>query len=550
MKMKKSNITTKKALGYMRISDKKQIKGESKANQKEAIKKYAEANGIEIVRWFYDEAKSGKNAERDELQNLLKTAVKMKGSIDYVIVYKMNRASRDLESYFSGIRTILYSKGIQIRSATEHFDDTPSGHFMEAMHVLVGQLDNENKREAVVDNMTRLAKQGYWQHKPLRGYDRYTIKNGEGKPRPSMIANKEAENVADILLRFNRGDLNVAEMVRYATTNDFLNQFGQPLTQQYMTNMLMCPEYAGYVHDKFTDYQLVKGRHVGIIKAEIYWQNQEILKRKNKAYLQGLKHHEINILVPLRKFMMCVRCGKSMTSSNPGGKQRYYCSRETCRKTGSVTATIAHERFETLLSTIEPKESTMKLMKEILMRTSVKQLGNINTDIANLHNRLDGIATTRSNTIKQFVNGHLSMKDKDELINELDIEKLELSTELEELEEQQTISESSIDYALNYMGNIAKQWSDASLDLKQKFQHLIFPNGFTYDIQSDNFIINKISPLYRCITPEMETDFAKNSSLVTHTSESLHLIKQEGKRWRSILDPMYREYKLQIRSRD
>ena len=38
--------------------------------------------------------------------------------------------------------------------------------------------------------------------------------------------------------------------------------------------------------------------------------------------------------------------------------------------------------------------------------------------------------------------------------------------------------------------------------------------------------------------------------MVTHTSESLHLIKQEGKRWRSILDPMYREYKLQIRSRD
>jgi len=39
-------------------------------------------------------------------------------------------------------------------------------------------------------------------------------------------------------------------------------------------------------------------------------------------------------------------------------------------------------------------------------------------------------------------------------------------------------------------------------------------------------------------------------SLVTHTSESLHLIKQEGKRWREILDPMYREYKLQIQRHD
>jgi len=38
--------------------------------------------------------------------------------------------------------------------------------------------------------------------------------------------------------------------------------------------------------------------------------------------------------------------------------------------------------------------------------------------------------------------------------------------------------------------------------------------------------------------------------MVSHTSESLHLIKQEGKRWREILDPMYREYKLQIHGRD
>lgn len=78
----------KAALGYLRISDKKQIKGESKKNQKEIIQKYADANGIKVIRWFYDEAKSGKNTERDELQNLLKLALKLKGTIDYVIVYK------------------------------------------------------------------------------------------------------------------------------------------------------------------------------------------------------------------------------------------------------------------------------------------------------------------------------------------------------------------------------------------------------------------------------------------------------------------------------
>ena len=202
----------KVALGYLRISDKKQIAGESKNNQKASIQKYADDKGIKIVRWFYDEAKSGKNADRDELQNLLTTAVKMKGQIDYVIVYKLNRASRNIDSYFTGIRTILSTKGIQIRSATEEFDDTPTGHFMEAMHILVGQLDNENKRETVIDNMRRIAQQGYWQHKPIRGFVMAKTKNSEGHERPTMKASAEAKQVTQILMRFNRGDITEAEL--------------------------------------------------------------------------------------------------------------------------------------------------------------------------------------------------------------------------------------------------------------------------------------------------------------------------------------------------
>lgn len=262
----------KTALGYMRISDKKQIKGESKTNQKASIQAYADANNIRIVKWFYDEAKSGKNTEREELQNLLKMALKMKGTIDYVIVYKMNRASRDLESYILGMRSVLASRGISIRSATEPFDDTPMGRFVENLYVMVGQLDNENKRETVMDNMRSLAKQGYWLHKPLLGYDKYTIKNSEGKPRASMKPNEVGEKVKSLLFRFNRGDVNEAELTRYATTIGLESQYGNKLSQEVVNDIIKRPEYAGYVHDAFTDYELVSGRHEGLISPELYWQ--------------------------------------------------------------------------------------------------------------------------------------------------------------------------------------------------------------------------------------------------------------------------------------
>src|ERR1700678_2030339 len=105
----------KTALGYLRISDKKQVQGESRANQRANIEAYAKANNIRIIKWFYDEARSGKNADREELKKLLQTALKMKGQIDYVIVYKMSRASRDVESYIMSIRSVLASRGIKIR---------------------------------------------------------------------------------------------------------------------------------------------------------------------------------------------------------------------------------------------------------------------------------------------------------------------------------------------------------------------------------------------------------------------------------------------------
>lgn len=436
MTAKESQTMKKKALGYLRISDKKQIKSESKNNQKAAIQRYADANNIQIVQWFFDEAKSGKNAEREELQKLLKVAIKMKGSIDYVVVYKMNRASRDIESYFGGIRSILNAKGIQIRSATEHFDDTPSGHFMEAMHVLVGQLDNENKRETVIDNMRSLALQGYWQHKPIRGYQRHTIKNSEGKPRPSMVPNHEAEKVTDLLMRFNRGDLIEAELLRYATTNGLLGLNGKPLTQEVLHNMIIRPEYAGYVHDKFTDYKLVQGKHPKLIEKEVFWQNQEILKRKSKPYLIGLKHQSINEMAPLSKFILCVNCHQHMTRSNPGGNYRYYCARKSCRGFGSITTQDAHLRFEEVLAQMEPKQSTLKLMKEILKRTSIKELGNMNHDLSKLRVRLDEIASSRSKAINKFVNDQISEEEKDSFINELDVEKLELTAQATELEER------------------------------------------------------------------------------------------------------------------
>ena len=505
---------TKAALGYLRISDKKQIKGESKHNQRAAIESYAKANGIRVVKWFYDEARSGKNTEREELQNLLKTALKMKGSISYVLVYKMNRASRNLESYVIGLRSVLASRGIEVRSVTEPFDDSPMGRFMENLYVMVGQLDNDNKRETVIDNMTRIAQQGYWQHKPIRGYKMVKLNNSEGQPRPSMQPNEEAEKVTDILLRFNKGDITEAKLARYATSIGFIGVNKKPISQEVIHKMLTRPEYAGYVHDGFTNFELVEGKHPSLIPKEVFWQNQHIIKRKNKEYLIGIKHLESNNMYPLRRFILCVNCKKPMTSCAPSNSPRYFCPRATCRGTGSMLASKVHNNFEKLLRSIEPNPSAIKEMKDIIKGQAVKELSQVNKDIAKYRDRLDDLAEIRTNAIKKFISGKISEDEKQLVIDDIDEEKLDLVQELDALEQQQNIGEANIEYALNFMADVAKLWADASLELKQKYQNAIFPKGFILDIQNDNFIISEISPLYSLVSNAIDPLKAKNSIMV------------------------------------
>ena len=108
----------KRAIAYIRISSQRQINGESPETQEKAIEAFAHNSSIDIIETFYDEAKSGKNTDRPSIKELIQYAEKHKDDIDHVIVYKMNRASRDMTSYVTGFLLPLKRLGITIRSAT------------------------------------------------------------------------------------------------------------------------------------------------------------------------------------------------------------------------------------------------------------------------------------------------------------------------------------------------------------------------------------------------------------------------------------------------
>ncbi|HUD05386.1 MAG TPA: hypothetical protein VMR18_00480 [Candidatus Saccharimonadales bacterium] len=197
---------------------------------------------------------------------------------------------------------------------------------------------------------------------------------------------------------------------------------------------------------------------------------------------------------------------------------------------------VAHDKFIELLRFIEPTQETVNKMKAVIKEQSVKELTNLNQEVADVRVKLSNLTDIRANAIKQFISGKISEDDEKEVLDNIDTERLDLKQQLSGLEQEQTLSEAGIDYALNFMTNVAKQWLDADLELKQKIQNVIFPQGFILDIKQGNFISPQLSPLYSLISSDNTLLQANNSVLVTPLHSNWKVICSEILRWCEVLN--------------
>ncbi len=98
------------AVIYCRVSTKEQTKNLSLATQRKACVDYCQTHGIEVARVFVEEGESAKTADRPAFQNLLAYCRQRKGKVQCVVVYSLNRFSRDKFSHYT-VRALLSGLG-------------------------------------------------------------------------------------------------------------------------------------------------------------------------------------------------------------------------------------------------------------------------------------------------------------------------------------------------------------------------------------------------------------------------------------------------------
>jgi len=89
-------IKEQKAVSYLRVSGKAQVAGDGFPRQRDAVRAYADANGIDLVAEFKDGAVSGttEGADRPGLSNLIERIAE--NGVRLVLVERSDRLARDL----------------------------------------------------------------------------------------------------------------------------------------------------------------------------------------------------------------------------------------------------------------------------------------------------------------------------------------------------------------------------------------------------------------------------------------------------------------------
>lgn len=111
-------MSATKCFGYLRVSGKGQIDGDGFPRQRAAIKAYADAHGMRVVRWFEEKGVSGTLdlENRPALQELL-TALHSNG-VTTVLCEKLDRLARHLVIQES-ILADMKRNGFEVISVTE-----------------------------------------------------------------------------------------------------------------------------------------------------------------------------------------------------------------------------------------------------------------------------------------------------------------------------------------------------------------------------------------------------------------------------------------------
>lgn len=453
---------------YARVSTKEQEKGGfSIPAQLKLLRRYAIDKDYRIIKEFKD-TETAKKSGRTNFNMMLKFLKENKCRI--ILVEKTDRLYRNFKDYVT-----LDEMDLEIHLVKDNQiiskESKSSEKFVHGITVLIAKHYIDNLREEVKKGMKEAINEGRWVFLPPIGY-KYKIDEFNKKlltPTEDSIIVKEAFDLA------SKGIYTQNEI------REIINRkFSKRIARQTLNRMLHNILYAGYLKmDWFPD--IIKGIHEPIISEEQFYLVQDILEGKKTSIVPKLKN---NPMFPLRRFVICSKCGHKITGGLSQGRSKKYayyrCLNRSCHL--NIKKDILEEKFYYELKALQPEPKLL-----ILFEAIVKKVWENHNKVQmnyerNLRSQLLKSQNKKKRIEELVINGTFDSETYKEKSTEIqkeihnkEIELCKTVIDFDELKQQ-------VKFTMSILSNLADIWLNTNdINTRQRIQSLIYPNGIEFD---------------------------------------------------------------------
>ena len=321
-----------RAVAYVRESTEEQGQGFSPDAQREAIKRFAAENDLDLVEEYCDFHSGWRKTDgRRDFHRLMFDAAEKR--FDVVLVFHTSRFARNQVEARKYKQLLRDKLGIKVFSVTQPIGDDhsdPSSFLAESIHEMFDEYYSVSLSFWTRAGLAEKARQGYLVGSLPWGYMR-DPDSGEVVADPDR-----APLVLGMYERYASGQESDRSIAAWLNAKGARTARGRAFAKDTVREMLVNAAYCSYVCALRDKSRTLKGRHEAIVPEELFDRVQDVRGWRTRVDRPGRPSEDYL----LRKLLFCERCGARMQGTRGGREQhrRYQCG--TRRRGGDCTQTI------------------------------------------------------------------------------------------------------------------------------------------------------------------------------------------------------------------
>ena len=479
----------KNDIQYYRVSSNEQVLGFSLDNQEKFCKEFSQKEGYNILKTWREEGESAKTQNRTELQLMMRYCEQNKKQIARVVVYKVDRLSRNTADYLA-LKAFFNRLGITLVSATEKLEDTPGGKFYETLLSAAAEFDNNVRSQRTIEGMKARLLRGLWSGIAPWGYTNSKDKLGNKILAPHP---ERAVVVKMLFEQYATGKYSYKELASMANKLGHKSRHGMKVSKQLVAKIIRNPIYCGkIVVPKFGIS--TEGSHGAIVTEKLF---NEANSENKGVEGRRLARNKDSPDYPLRG-IQCSGCGGNMSGGKTKGKTKYYqyygCIKSECEKRRAVKKDELENDFSEFLKELTPNELFFDILKEAIKLAHKEELSSTETAERKLTSKITELKSEKDELLNIRIKGKILDEDFTPANEAFKFKISELEKELAGLSVPELEVENIIDSSIEFLKHFPSQWKMLDVKDLRVLRALLFPENLIYHYPTIK--TPKLSPIY------------------------------------------------------